>query len=150
MDNSNSIINNDFVFHPNGDPVPGPDDIEATVEEVTQFITSSCDSNNDQPSEPSEFVLNVVDDLITDINVMDEEINDLIHEYSKISITEESHEHLDSFNISLDTERTAATYTELLQTYNVLFQKNEQSLKLVKEREDAFSQLKNYSQYRSY
>lgn len=81
-------------------------------------------------------VLSVVDLLVTDVTNIDEDLESMIEEYS-------STEFLNSFNISTDERKEAATYVELLETYNKLFERKKQLEDGAKEKDGELTRLRN-------
>ena len=88
-------------------------------------------SNSDNLRNEAINVLSVMDELATEVSGMDNDIKEMIHEYSRISIAD-TDIFLDSFDISTDENRESASYIDLLKTYEGLYQEHQD---LVKETE---------------
>ena len=84
-------------------------------------------SNSDNIRDEVINALSVMDELAADVTVMDNDIKDLIHEYSRISVANNGF--LDSFDISTDEHKEAASYVDLLKTYEGLYQEHQDLIK---------------------
>ena len=84
-------------------------------------------SNSDNITDEVINVLSVMDELAADVTVMDNDIKDLIHEYSRISVTNNGF--LDSFDIPTDEHKEAASHVDLLKTYEGLYQEHQDLIK---------------------
>ena len=83
-------------------------------------------------------------DIATNIdyraNECDVDIENLVEKYSKLDINSK---YLDSFNITMDENRDVATYIDLLQNYNKIFEENKVLRKELLEREEEIQMLRD-------
>ncbi len=136
-------------------------------ESMDSSIRSSGDSHDTSEEmltcEDVESLLNVVDEIAADIN---DGLGDLILEYSRLNTSHEnpnSNNHssidisasqvdvsepnfLDSFDIPIDDEHQSARVTELLRTYEIVFQRNVELEKYISEKEGDLKEMENAHQ----
>ena len=110
---------------------------------------TTYDSSDDSSVEVNELVLDVlsaVDNIVTDITIIDQDIENLVQEFGSVNLenldtTQVNDQYLNSFNIPVDDEKTAASLNELLGTYWIVFEKLKSAELHMHEKEEVINHL---------